>query len=116
MSAPEKDPIEEWAEHQKGAHLQCRIWQHNWRPKNVARDNTYHVMDITLRCTRCGALKDFSMSTVKRGRRIGSPKITLPDGYQREKGMGRIMGEDRDLLYYVTVLQVAGVQERATEA
>lgn len=91
----DKDDVADFAASLSITYLECRELGHNWR-KWVARyDEEHHSYERALRCTRCRTERWETIGLT--GSKIGS-HYKYPDGYQTVPGMGRIVGEGRDVL------------------
>lgn len=82
--------------------LHCRELGHNWRPFSAGRYKDGGFERI-LRCSRC---------RTRRVQEITSRGVVMvnryeyPEGYQAEKGMGRIVGEGRGLLRLESIKRI----------
>lgn len=94
--------VEDFAATLSDAYLQCRELGHNWRPHTAGRykDGGFRR---TLRCPRCRTKKHQELSS--RGQIMGSTHYTHPDGYLTH-GMGRIVGEGRDILRLASIMRL----------
>jgi hypothetical protein len=93
--------IQDALEDMEGEYLECRDYQHSWRPLSAAR-NEDGTFTRTRRCSRCGTRKEETLSG--RGA-ILSGRYIYPVGYL-VKGLGRIAGEGRDALRLASVTRL----------
>lgn len=73
----------------KPEYLVCRDLQHAWKPLTAKKVASGYVR--TLRCSRCGAIKD---QTLDWAGYITGSTMSYPHGYLRE-GEGRLTKDDR---------------------
>jgi hypothetical protein len=101
--------LEQFIDGMKLEHIQCRDFAHSWRPYN-ARRTEHGTYEQTLRCTRCRTLRIRELN--HRGA-ILSSSYDYAEGYV-VKGLGRIVGEDKDHLRLLSVMKVL-VEDTAEE-
>jgi hypothetical protein len=92
--------------------LQCRDFGHTWRPLHarwVPQDNRY---EAELKCPRCKTIRTRYLSS--RGELLTN-KYEYEDGYQMPKGMGRLEGEERDLIRLTSIQSILVVDTVAEE-
>lgn len=115
---PETSP--EWADPQEVAEfaadlelewLYCRTYQHNWKPWTAHWSDHEGCYDVKIRCSRCTTKRVQKMSD--KGS-ILSSHYDYPEGYLHE-GMGRIVGEGRDMLRLESVTRVLVKQEERAQ-
>jgi hypothetical protein len=83
-------------------YIQCRDFNHSWRPFTASWDSKARCYETELRCTRCKTIKK---------RRMDSDGSILRSGYDYTdgyliKGMGRIIGSERDALRLESIMRV----------
>lgn len=93
--------------------LECRVDGHMWRPARATHHTTYRYYYVVQRCPRCLCERHTEMT--ERGT-ITARWITYADGYLC-KGMGRIVGDGRDILRLSALTRVydASNTRKATE-
>lgn len=62
----------------KNEHVDCRVYQHAWRPTNVTIDGKCFVQE--LQCRRCLTEKSFRINKFT-GEIVGSPRYKYAEGY-----------------------------------
>jgi hypothetical protein len=92
--------------------IQCRDFGHLWRPRVATWIAEKDHYETELKCQRCKTV---------RLRYIGPRGELLKSGYDYSdgyvvKGMGRLDGEERDLLRLESVLRVLPVEQQQTPA
>jgi hypothetical protein len=95
--------VQDWAQGLKRSYLECRELGHNWRP-HVVQWNDNGGYDRSLRCTRCRTVREQVLSN--RGAVISSQYV-YPDGYTTD-GLGRVVGEGRDMLRLESITRDLG--------
>jgi hypothetical protein len=90
------DPAEvaDLAAGMKQTHLECRTWNHIWRPNTAALATTQRWYDVTMRCVRCRSLR---VQTWSLSGTVVTSHYEYAEGYLN-KGLGRIVGDGRDAL------------------
>lgn len=83
-------------------HLQCRDFGHSWRPFTATWESSDRYYEVQLRCARCKTVRIRLVG--QRGQLIRS-RYDYADGYV-VKGMGRLDGDERDMLRLESVLRI----------
>jgi hypothetical protein len=82
--------------------IQCRDFNHSWRPHTAEWNADERCYRVTLKCTRCKSFRNRDIAS------DGEPLRTnyeYPDGYLI-KGMGRITGAERNALRLESIRRV----------
>lgn len=116
--APEPDPhfihvesVEELVDVLSPDALQCRELGHVWRPFAVRWDEESKSYVRILRCPRCKTRR----KQILTGRgTVVSSHYEYPDGYQT-RGLGRLVGSDRDVLRLASVKHTMAKHEERAE-
>jgi hypothetical protein len=82
-------------------HLQCRDFNHSWRPYTASR-HTNGLIERQLRCSRCRTIK---VQTLNRWGHVVAGRYDYADGYVI-KGLGRIIGEEKDHLRLASINKI----------
>lgn len=83
-------------------HLQCRDFGHSWRPFSARWVPEERCYESQLRCARCRTIRVRLIG--QSGQLLGS-HYDYADGYI-VKGMGRLDGDERNMLRLESVLRV----------
>lgn len=87
--------------------LLCRTYGHQWTPGYARYNGRYKYWAVMEKCGRCDAERHRELD--QRGKRTSS-YIRYPEGYLLE-GMGRIVGEARDMLLLTTITRTFDVEK-----
>lgn len=82
--------------------LQCRDFNHSWRPYTAKWNAAERCYDVQLRCSRCKTIRERKLNA---NGAIISSNYDYPDGYLI-KGMGRITGDERNALRLESVKRI----------
>ena len=99
-----------FVEHLKLSHLLCRDMGHAWRPRSAVWSQRERAYEVVRRCSRCHTERIMLLSD--RGGVLES-WYRYAEGYL-VKGVGRIVGEQRDAVRLATVLRTSS-DDRQTE-
>lgn len=83
-------------------HVQCRDFGHSWRPYTARWIASFNQYESQLLCARCKTIRTRFLS--RTGGLVDS-KYDYADGYTI-KGLGRLSGEDRDVIRLSSILAV----------
>jgi hypothetical protein len=92
--------------------LQCRDYGHAWRKFTAKWLPSFNLYDVREKCMRCDTTRARSIG--RHGERLGA-QYEYPDGYQMT-GMGRLSGDDRDVIRLASVLHVLDDDEERRHA
>lgn len=98
--------VREMAEGMPQEFLECRDFQHMWRPMGCRYQVKTQTYERSLKCERCDTVKSQVLS--RTGAVLGT-KYEYADGYTT-KGNGRMGSEARDALRLVSVLREYNVE------
>ena len=87
--------------------LQCRTYGHVWQPSNATHNKRYRYYSIVQLCPRCGTERNMELS--ERGH-VYASWYSYPEDYL-VVGLGRIMGEGRDVLRMATITRTYNITE-----
>lgn len=82
--------------------IQCRDFQHSWRPHGASLDTAARCYDVQLKCTRCKAIRN---RIIGLDGEVLRSNYDYPDGYLI-KGLGRITGGGRNMLRLESIRRV----------
>jgi hypothetical protein len=86
----------------QSSHLQCRDFGHSWRPYTATWIATERYYEVQLRCNRCKTIRIRDIGQT--GALVGS-KYEYAEGYLI-KGMGRLDGNERDMMRLESVMRI----------
>ena len=83
-------------------YIQCRDFNHSWRPFTANWSQKERCYEVQLKCSRCKTTRHRLMNA--EGSLLAN-RYTYADGYLI-KGMGRMIGDERDKLRLESVLRI----------
>lgn len=95
--------VEEWITKWSEALFRCRYYGHDWQDHRARFNDLYGFFSVTDRCSRCFSLKHKELN--RYGHQISKSQIEYVDGYLI-KGLGRIIGDSRDVVQLAAVKSI----------
>jgi hypothetical protein len=81
--------------------LECRTYNHKWAPQRATWNAEYRFYHIVQICTSCRSQRTMDMD--HRGHLLTKPSISYVDNYLMPPGMGRIVGDAKDVVRLAAV-------------
>lgn len=101
------DDVERLADQWTPDILRCRTYGHLWEPQQATYNSKYRYYKVVQICRSCDSYRNMELDS--RGH-VVSQSIDYADGYL-SKGVGRIIGDGRDILRLQTVLKTFDVRK-----
>jgi hypothetical protein len=94
------EDVEGQIEHWSSGVVMCRTYGHLWQPKSATWNPRWRIYFTEQQCPRCGCVRNSELT--EHGAQLAT-WITYAEGYLT-KGMGRVVGDARDVVRLAAVL------------